>query len=419
MLPTDAKGISRVWLLYPALPRLRSRRTGELYTDLMDRDLATIGYCTNVHAGADWESTRINLERYALRVKQRVAAERPMGVGLWLSAVAAEKLETSGTVGEVASWLVNAGLIPFTFNGFPFGDFHQRVVKHAVYEPTWWDSSRLDYTMRLVRLQDSLLPPGMEGSISTLPIGWSKPEPTTQQWQDAARNLQSLADYLARIETERGRLIYVCLEPEPGCLLQRCSDVVELFERHLLPGGNERAIRRHLRVCHDICHSAVMFEHQEQALAAYHAAGIEVGKVQVSAAVSARFSDMTSIDCESARRQLASFNEPRYLHQTVVRDEKGYKFFEDLSLALDAVPAQGEWRTHFHVPIYLEKFGALSSTQSEIQACLRAIRSYSNVHHWEVETYAWGVLPDELKQPDLAKGIAEEMNWFLRQAIPA
>jgi hypothetical protein len=35
--------------------------------------------------------------------------------------------------------------------------------------------------------------------------------------------------------------------------------------------------------------------------------------------------------------------------------------------------------------------------------------------HLEAETYAWGVLPVELRQPDLAAGIAEELLWLLRR----
>jgi len=383
----------------------------------MESDLTTTGYCTNVHAGADLATTRANLNRYSLAVKKKVAPSKPMGVGLWLSANAAKSLEESGNVGEWASWLDQVGLVPFTFNGFPYGDFHQKVVKHAVYEPTWWEPERLDYTMRLARLQDALLPMGMQGSISTLPIAWGKPEPTTEHWQEAAANLRALADYLAQLERERGRLIYVCLEPEPGCLLQRSRDVVWLFERYLLPGGNERLIRRHIRVCHDICHSSVMFEEQALALSAFRSAGIEIGKVQVSAAVCAPFSALAAEERSRARLQLSSFNEPRYLHQTVVRVAGRERFHEDLSFALKQEPSEGEWRTHFHVPIYLGRFGSLTSTQSDIVACLRTIRQHSGVKHWEVETYAWGVLPPELQQKDLAAGIAEEMRWFVQQEI--
>lgn len=384
----------------------------------MDRDLSTIGYCTNVHAGADLATSRANLQKYALAVKQRVSPNRVMGVGLWLSANAALKLEAGVSVQEFAAWLDEAGLVPFTFNGFPYGDFHQKVVKHDVYVPAWWEPERLEYTVRLARLQDALLPMGMPGSISTLPIAWSKPEPTTEYWQEAAENLRRLAESLAQLERDRGRLIYVCLEPEPGCLLQRSRDVVWLFEKYLLPGGNEKLIRRHIRVCHDICHSSVMFEEQTQALGAFRAAGIEVGKVQVSAAVAAPFASLESQERIRARQQLAAFNEPRYLHQTVVRIGGRERFHEDLAPALAKEPTEGEWRTHFHVPIYLEKFGNLSSTQNDIRACLQNIRQFSNVRHWEVETYAWGVLPAELQQPDLAAGIADEMCWFLNQDVP-
>jgi hypothetical protein len=67
---------------------------------------------------------------------------------------------------------------------------------------------------------------------------------------------------------------------------------------------------------------------------------------------------------------------------------------------------------HFHVPIYLAEFGRLHSTQEQIGQCLQAARKHSTCQHFEVETYAWGVLPPELKQPDLAAGIAEELKWF-------
>ena len=91
-----------------------------------------IGYCTNVHAGSDLSRTRENLERYALRVKQQFSPDAPMGVGLWLSAQAANDLVADGGLEPFGAWLDEAGLIPFTLNGFPYGDFHQPVVKHRV-----------------------------------------------------------------------------------------------------------------------------------------------------------------------------------------------------------------------------------------------------------------------------------------------
>jgi hypothetical protein len=148
----------------------------------------------------------------------------------------------------------------------------------------------------------------------------------------------------------------------------------------------------------------------------YQAAGIGVGKVQVSSAVCTP--DLNAGPPEirdAALAQLASFREERYLHQTCVRmnPDEPAEFFEDLPLALACAKKGGEWRVHFHVPIYLEKFGHLLASQNAILECLDAAAKYSDVKHFEVETYAWGVLPPELQQPDLAAGIADELNWYL------
>src|SRR6516165_8151833 len=105
------------------------------------------GYCTNVHAGADLEQTRANLERFAVAVKSRASPRDPMGIGLWLSASAARKLREESHLAAFRDWLRERGLVPYTVNGFPYGDFHQKVVKHQVYLPTWQTRARLDYTL--------------------------------------------------------------------------------------------------------------------------------------------------------------------------------------------------------------------------------------------------------------------------------
>lgn len=386
----------------------------------MSFDHQATGYCTNVHAGADLPQTRANLERFALAVKRQVAPGAAMGVGLWLSAAAASALLAEGKAREFGDWLGAVGLVPFTFNGFPYGDFHQKIVKHDVYLPTWADPRRLDYTFDLIAVQDALLPAGLEGSISTLPIAWGHPAPGDDVLHAAGRNLARVANHLARLEQETGRLISLCLEPEPGCVLQRKGDIIWFFRNYLDPQGNGDILRRYLRVCHDVCHSAVMYEDQSDVLQTYYAAGIAVGKVQVSSAVCVDFAALAERDRIHAIDQLAGFAEDRYLHQTVTR-EPGKKsvFHQDLPALLrtivDPRRLTGEWRVHFHVPIYLENFGHLRSSQSDIVACLAACRKYSGVHHFEVETYAWGVLPKNLQHANLADGIAEEMKWFARQ----
>ena len=382
----------------------------------MELSATTFGYCTNVHANASLEKTRANLERHALGVKRRISPNEPMGIGLWLSANAAQELVSSGQVADFAAWLREIGLVPFTMNGFPYGDFHEPVVKHKVYQPTWYEPARLDYTLQLAEILNQLLLPGVEGSISTLPIAWpSKLRVPLERAliQSAAAHLRQAAQGLAELEARTGRLIYVCIEPEPGCVLDTADDIVAFFYNHLLPGGNERLIRRHLRICHDICHSAVMFEGQMVAMSKYEAAGIEVGKVQISSAVGVDFDALPAGERPAALELLRSkFVEPRYLHQTCVRDGEQTTLYEDLPLALAQAKPSGQWRTHFHVPIYWEGSGPFQTFQGQILPCIQAVLEHSNCRHFEVETYAWGVLPQELQHAELAEGIAQEMEWF-------
>lgn len=374
-----------------------------------------IGYCTNVHAGATLAETRRQLAAHATAVRKLVAPDEACGIGLWLSASAAAELKSApGQLEEFAAWLRHEQLVPYTFNGFPYGDFHQEVVKHQVYLPTWWEPSRLEYTRDLIAIQHALLPPGLEGSISTMPICWGTPAPDSSELAEAANKLAQVAAELADLEARTGRLIFLCLEPEPGCLLDVTDDVIAFFQQYLLPGRDEQLVRRHIRVCHDVCHAAVMFEPQREVFEKLAAAGIGVGKVQVSSAVVADFE--AAADQRAAMRdQLAQFNEPRYLHQTVIRQDGRTTFYQDLSEALagpQGAAAAGSWRVHFHVPIYLSQFGHLQTSREEILACLAAARDCSDVRHFEVETYAWNVLPPELRHAQLAAGIAEELRWF-------
>jgi hypothetical protein len=174
-------------------------------------------------------------------------------------------------------------------------------------------------------------------------------------------------------------------------------------------------VRRHLRVCHDICHAAVMFEDQADVFERYRAAGIGIGKVQVSNAIRLRMGALAADERGEAIGQLRAFAEDRYLHQTMIDVGGRRTLFDDLPLALRdpdvGRDAHGEWRIHFHVPVYLESFRLLDTTREHIGECVRLLRG-EGVRHWEVETYAWNVLPEELRRASLAEGIAGELAWF-------
>ncbi len=398
-----------------------------------DDDLR-FGYCTNVHAGITLEDAKANLERVATQIRATLCPSGRLPVGLWLAHNAAEQLHSDRTIPQFGEWLRERGLKPYTFNGFPQGDFHQPVVKHAVYEPTWLDESRVQYTLQLADILGELID-GSHGSISTLPLGWPHRQWQTNDFQQAGLNLQRVAAHLDQLYQSLGKEIVLAIEPEPGCVIDTATDMVAFLEQFVFD-DKRPYIRRHITVCHDICHSAVMFEPQEMALSLYLKQGVRVGKVQVSSAVEVPWHNYAQDNAAGQRtwEQLQRFSEPRYLHQTTrmaVQDATQpdqLEMVDDLPIALDSWLPEAPhawpttpWRIHFHVPIFVERFEQLHATRADILTAVQFFETHrdSQVDHsawftgdYEVETYAWGVLPPELRVDNLAGGIAKELAYF-------
>ena len=387
-----------------------------------------LSYCTNIHPGESWPEVRANLERYLVPVRERVAPGRPFGVGLRLSAESARTLATPEALDELRAFLSAHDLYVFTINGFPYGPFHGRPVKEQVYLPDWLDPERLAYTDQLADILAALLPEGVEGTISTVPGAFA---PRVHGEADQARMAQALLDHVAhlvRLRVTTGRRVALALEPEPCCFLETIAQAVDFFERYLFSAeavewvssstGLTRvaaatAIREHLGVCLDACHMAVEFEEPAKVLEALRAAEIRVPKVQVTAGlrVVLRDGDDATLDA------LGAFADDVYLHQVVERRADGRLIRHlDLPQALAAARAakgQGtrEWRVHFHVPVFRERYGAFEGTQEYVAELLRLVREGDVSEHFEVETYTWDVLPEEFRREGIVAGIAREVEW--------
>lgn len=396
------------------------------------RDQRKIGYCTNVHAGTDLATIRQNLTEYAVSVRDQLqaggAGDR-LGVGLWIPNRAAEQL-VGGELDSFRDFLAAHRLDPFTINGFPFDNFHGDHVKQRVYLPTWADSSRLNYTRRLADVLAGLLGDDQPiGSISTLPLGWPNnrfadpgdDHSETELVKHSGGQLRQLATYLDQLRKRTGKHIVVAIEPEPGCVLDSIDDMLGFFEQQL----PDTIHRQYITACHDICHSAVMNEPQADVLHRYTESGIGIGKVQVSNAIVADWKTIDSKDHAAALSQLSGFAEDRYLHQTGQVSLAGqFELAEDLpglveSTSPDALADMARWVVHFHVPIFLEQFGLLSTSRDAVVECLETLGDPSIATHFtghlEVETYAWTVLPKELRQHGLASDIAGELRWLIDQ----
>jgi len=391
-------------------------------------------YCTNIHPGESWPQVQANLEQYLPPLKARLSPTAPFGIGLRLADQAARQLLVGNALTSFQAWLAQHNLYVFTLNGFPFGGFHHQVVKDRVYAPDWSTPERLDYTLRLTRILAELLPTGMEGSISTLPLSykpwWQTAEARQRIYEDSSHRLAELVAELVRIRETAGKLLHVDLEPEPDGLLENTADVIHFFRDWLLPVGGKSLAQRlglseaaaeaqllnHVRLCYDTCHLAVAYEDPASVLVQLRAAGIQIGKIQLSAALQVVLPLQVS-QRQRLRERLLPFAESTYLHQVVERQPEGkLHHYPDLTAALphlEQTPGQ-EWRIHFHVPIFRRDYDSLQSTQADLFRVLQ--RLPTGCQHLEIETYTWEVLPPALKL-DVLASIQREYEWVLA-ALP-
>src|SRR3974390_380473 len=131
-----------------------------------------LAYCTNIHRGETWHDTFESLQTHVLAVRDRVCPKKPFAIGLRLSNRAARELSNPETLLAFQRWLTQKNCYIFTMNGFPYGQFHGIRVKEQVYLPDWTSPERLAYTNLLFDLLAKILPPGVEGSVSTLPVSF-------------------------------------------------------------------------------------------------------------------------------------------------------------------------------------------------------------------------------------------------------
>lgn len=382
-----------------------------------------LSYCTNIHAGETWVEIEAALASHLPAVKRQISPDQPMGIGLRLSAVAARELAEPGKVYRFRHFLAEGGFYVFTVNAFPYGSFHGQRVKEQVYEPDWRTPERLRFTNQVADLLALIAPESVDPTISTVPGAFKANVSTPSDVIGIAEGFVRCAAHLHALRRETGRTIVLAVEPEPACFLETTDEVIrflseDVFARDacqllsnitgLAFAEAEQALRSHVGLCFDVCHSAVEFEETMEMLEAVRAAGIAVAKIQLSSAL------RVSADASDFERLLGKFDDGIYLHQTVERRNGALTRHTDLPAAFAAARsgnAGGEWRVHCHVPVFVESYGDLGSTQQQLRDALRLCRKQEVSPHLEVETYTWNVLPNTLKSSDLVGDIVRELQW--------
>ena len=368
-----------------------------------------LSYCTNVHPAEDFDGVIRQLREYAGPIRRRAGLDT-LGVGLWVPAGLARQL--AGSVEDRAALrddLDAEGLQLHTINAFPYGGFHNEVVKLDVYKPTWAERERLEYTLDCAEVLAALLPEDAAGSISTLPLAWRAD--WTENDDDAATSaFAELSSRLRDLRDRTGKTVRIAVEPEPGCILDTVADVVSWLAPRIQRGIDPEFVG----LCVDTCHLAVSFADPAGAVRQIDAAGLRVVKVQASAAL-----HVTDPSDPAARDALAGFVEPRYLHQVRESQPAGIVPADDLDEALRDLPGENAWRVHFHIPLHHVPAEPLETTVDVLRQTVAEVDQlpYGPEVHLDIETYTWSVLPGA--SVGITEGIAAEITWAKSNLLDA
>jgi sugar phosphate isomerase/epimerase len=392
--------------------------------------LGHLTYSTLVHPADDWEQLWNSLNTYLPKVKERFAPKQSFGVCVRLAAKTAETLANSPAERDkLKKFLDKNDMYIYTANAFVYGHFKGDKVKEQVYEPDWRGEERTQYTINVADVLAEVCPRGIAPSIQSAPLGF-KPRVTGGDVVAAyTDHVLRVVAHLIALEAKTGSTVQLALEPEPFCFLETTDEVIAFFRDHLYSGAAveklaklarvpiaeaNAALRRHLGIVYDICHQAVEFEDIPASLQKLVDAGVPIFKLQEAAAL--HMPEVT----QDVVNALKKYAKTIYLTQTLEkRDGKLNRFLnvDDAIAAFEKEPGPREWRTHIHVPVFLDDLGQFRTTRFAIADALRFHKQKPLSRHLEVETYTWDMLPDSLKSNDIVDYICRELDWVRGQLV--
>jgi hypothetical protein len=392
--------------------------------------LGHLTYSTLVHPADNWEQLWSSVQTYLPQVKARVSPNQPFGVCLRLAAPSATTLAANAAERtKLKRFLDDHDMYVYTVNAFPYGAFKGTVVKEQVYEPDWRTAERTQYTINVADILAELAPEDVSPSIQSAPLGFKPRVTGPDVVASYTQHVLQVAAHLVGIEARTGRTVTLGLEPEPRCFLETTDETVAYFRDHLYSGSSATALaklaqipiseahgalRRHIGVTFDIGHQAVGFEDIPASLQKLVDAGIPIFKLQEAAAM--YMPQVTEATVEA----LAQYAKTVYLSQTVEKKNGQITWFlnlEDAFAAWKSNPGPREWRTHFHVPVFLDDLGPFRTTRFALEEALKFHKATPLSRQLEIETYTWDVLPAHLKTGDIVEYVCREIEWVRGQLV--
>ena len=343
-----------------------------------------LSYGTNVRPARDLEAVVDQLDTYASTVRARLGVDT-LGVSLWLPPTLAAALAVDGRARtRLRAELDARGLEVVTLSGVPYAEGGDEGSATVRYQNDWSSPARLEYTLDLARVLVDLLPEdAVRGAVTTLGIG------RRQGWDEAkkkecTRVLGRLSGGLAEVAWQTGRAVRVGFQPEPGCVMDDTASTIAALAH---------VDKDRIGVCLDLANLACTWQQPAAVLDELAAAGVQVIRVQVAAALQAG-------NPVQAAEALRGYVEADHLHQVTTADG-GY--VDDLAQALGEFPA-GPWRVRYHLPLHSTPASPLTATTEVWRSALAHLMGgdLPATEYLDVES--------EVRPVD-AEGIAAELTY--------
>jgi len=383
----------------------------------------SLTYCSNIFKENNWKTLFNKLNTYINSLKKY---NKPIGLSLCISNKLSNEIKKEKNISTIKNWLEEKNVYLSSINGFVYKTFHKKNIKDKIHYPDWTSKKKLNYTTNLITILRNLITKNKTGSISSSPLSyapWIKKKNHDYILFKSSKNIAIIIKNL--ICSTNKNIIHIDIEPEPDCIINDSTTFINFYNKWLIPiavkylndnlnFSKKKAIiyiKKHIRLCYDICHFSVNFENHKKIIHSINKNNIKIGKVQISSAMEIKIPTQNTKKAYIIN-DLKNVIKSPFLHQTTEKINKKLIKYKDIKYALKNFENKNNsiLRIHCHTPLYKKNIKNIGTTQNETKNALIDLLNEKHIKHIEIETYTHKLISNE-KQ---LNSIIKEYNWVIK-----
>ena len=391
-----------------------------------------LSHCINIKSENSWDVDFAYLKEYFPLLKKKLSPDKPMGIGLKISDTVSKFLVNDKEQNNLKAWLTRAGGYVATINSH-YDELPDAVNRVLSLNYNWISADRKNYTIRLAKIMQGILPDGMDGSISTYPLNYRhlfiKGKAYAYAKTIATNNIINVICHLVTQKINTGKSIHLDISPKSNGMIETGNEFINWFENDLQPVATPvlmrnfqltysqaiATLKNHLRLCYDIGNFSGEFENHKVFIEKLQEKKIKIGKIKINAIL------MAHLPAELKERfnivtTFSNLNKGQ-LNQVVARKKNNELLkYRDISFAINDFENDqvNEWRVSFHVPVSSIYADTITSSQSDIIEVFNLIKKYKLTQLFEIEIdhHAEKFNGTQIPLTDL---LHDELEWVIHQ----